>query len=347
MTTSPLVPTGPGHIRRGISQTSAAIGAFTDRYPFFGPSFYVLAITFFVAQIAVAYNWQSRAPLPGATVPDHPYGFFANTISDLGESAKFTYGDPAMWSPNHVWMNVAFILLGAVMIVGSPLVYQEFNEDTPAKIWVARVAFGAQIVAGAGAITVGLIPENTNSLGHEIGAGAAIAVGTFGVFLLGLTLPLPRRIRRFMLFCMPVSLVAILLYALHEYLGFGPGGMERIAAYPEVIWLIIFGFYISRSHYKHGSAHRPTAKRPLRLRLPAVLPAARRQQSYSAQIRPVGGTGPKRTFTTEGPIPPGLALSDDGVISGAPNRWGFRRMKVAVNDGTTTAHKTYILAIGR
>ena len=27
-------------------------------------------------------------------------------------------------------MNVAFVLLGAVMIIGSPLIYQEFDEAT-------------------------------------------------------------------------------------------------------------------------------------------------------------------------------------------------------------------------
>ena len=85
-----------------------------------------------------------------------------------------------------------------------------------------------------------------NAPGCYLGAALAIAVGTLGVFVLGIALPLPGRLRRFMLFCMPVSLVAIVLFALHEYLGFGPGGMERLAAYPEVIWLISFGFYISQ-----------------------------------------------------------------------------------------------------
>lgn len=232
------------------------VSRFTDRYPLFGPSIWMLAASFFVAQVVVAYRWQSMGPLP-RVVPSHPYSFFANTISDLGETAKFTYGNPRMWSPDHVWMNLAFFLLGTIMVIGSPLIYQEFTENTPRQVWIARIAFSAQGLAGLGAIFVALFPENAHPLAHEVGAALAIAVGTLGVFLLGIALPLPGRLRRFMLWSGPVSLTAILLYALHEYLGFGPGGMERVAAYPEVIWLISFGFYISRSHYAHGSATAP------------------------------------------------------------------------------------------
>jgi hypothetical membrane protein len=359
---------GLGPIRRRITGASKVLGRFTDRYPFFGSAFWMLAITFFVAQVAVAYSWQSRPREPRGIVRDHPYSFFANTISDLGETAKFTYGRPRMWSPDHVWMDVAFVLLGVVMIAGTPFIYQEFNENTRGKVWVARIGFSAQALAGAGAITVGFVPENVNDFGHKLGAGLAIGVGTLGVLLLGLSIPLPGRIRRFMLWCMPVSLVAILLFAIHEYLGFGPGGMERIAAYPEVIWLIMFGFSISRSNYSHGSAHRPagqaftttwlgrsfTVNQPQeeifsRLRLPAAgrLPRARRTFPYSVTIHPLGGTGQERTFTPKTPMPADLDLSSDGTISGILRESGFRRLKVAVTDGSSTAEKTFTLPVGR
>ena len=235
---------------------------FVNRYPFVGPALYTLAITFFVAQIGVAYNWQSAGARTTLIRPYHPYSFFANTISDLGETSKFGYGHPPMWSPDHVWMNISFLLLGAVMIVGTPLLYLEFTEQ---GTWrrVTAGGFALQALAGLGAIVVGVIPENTHSLVHQVGAALAIGIGTGGVFVLGLSLrPLPGRIRRFMLWCSPVSLVAILLFALHEYLGFGPGGMERIAAYPEVVWLIMFGFYVGQNHYLYGSAHPPPVAAP-------------------------------------------------------------------------------------
>jgi hypothetical protein len=168
---------------------------------------------------------------------------------------------------------------------------------------------------------------------------------------------------------MPVSLVAILLFAVHEYLGFGPGGMERVAAYPEVIWLIMFGFYVSRSHYSYGSSHRQlsqatstswrgrgltinlpqVSQTPSRLRLPAAgrLPRARKNLPYSVTVSPLGGVGPLRTFTAKKPMPLGLSLSPAGTISGTPTQSGIRRLTVEVMDGTSTAEKTFTLPVGR
>lgn len=51
---------------------------------------------------------------------------------------------------------------------------------------------------------------------------------------------------------------------------------------------------------------------------PGVLPVAREGAAYSATLRPAGGTAPYHTAITTGTLPPGLSLSDDGVISGVP-----------------------------
>jgi hypothetical membrane protein len=214
-----------------------------ERYAHLGPWFWSSAVVFFVAQIAVAYNWRTKTSV--ATVhPYHPYSFIANTISDLGETAKYTYGHPAMWSPDWLGMDLALGLLGLVMIIGAPLTYFELRHELPDSAR-RRAAFGflAQAVGGVGALVVAAVPENTIALLHELGAGLAIGVGSLGVLVLSFALDLPPVTTRFMRSYMPVALVAIALYALHEYLGFGPGGMERIAAYPEVIWLIAFGTY--------------------------------------------------------------------------------------------------------
>lgn len=317
---------------------------FSDRYPFVGPALYSLAITFFVAQVAVAYNWQSKAPHTTLIKPYHPYSFFANTISDLGETSKFGYGNPAMWSPDHVWMNIAFFLLGAVMILGTPLLYHEFSEQQTHRVAIG-FGFALQALAGVGAILVGAIPENTHPLGHEVGAGLAIAVGTAGVLVLGLSLvPLPGRVRRFMLWCSPVSLVAILLYVLHEYLGFGPGGMERVAAYPEVIWLIIFGFYIGQSHYYFGSAHRPTASR-LRLKPAGWLPIGQVNQPYSAPV--ALGASPNAVVNIQlvGTTKNGLTVTPAGDIQGTPTQPGIFKVRVSATVGGQSTEQNYKVRI--
>jgi len=41
-----------------------------------------------------------------------------------------------------------------------------------------------------------------------------------------------------------VTLLALVLYASSTYLGLGEGGMERMIAYPALIWIAGFGAYL-------------------------------------------------------------------------------------------------------
>jgi hypothetical membrane protein len=145
-------------------------------------------------------------------------------------------------------MNAEFFLLGAVMAGGALLIYQEFTERAAAERLAARIGFTALAIAGAGTALVGAFPENTVGGLHVIGAGLAIAVGTLGIFVLGLVLALPKGLRWAMRVGAPVALLALVLFATHAYLGLGAGSMERVAAYPETIWLIGFGGYMARNH---------------------------------------------------------------------------------------------------
>jgi hypothetical membrane protein len=157
-------------------------------------------------------------------------------------------------------MNAAFVLVGAIMAVSAVLLYQEFNEEAHDGYWdgaqVAKlVGFFLFGLGGVGAVLVGLFPENVNSVGHITGAALAIVAGNLGILLLAAGFEeedkLPSRIRRFMVIWGSISLAAILMFAFKRHFGLGPGGMERIAAYPEVIWLISFGAWIWRAHPKN------------------------------------------------------------------------------------------------
>jgi hypothetical protein len=52
-----------------------------------------------------------------------------------------------------------------------------------------------------------------------------------------------------------LAIAALVCFASHKYFGIGGGIMERIAAYPETIWLITFGLYIWRFHPKQSGRY--------------------------------------------------------------------------------------------
>lgn len=219
-----------------ISRIGSRTRAFTDRYPWLGPAVFMSSALYFVAQVAVGWVWSP------------PYSLVSNTISDLGNTHCGLYRGTYVCSPRHDLMNAAFIFLGLVMSVGSLLIYQEFSERDGRERVSALVGFTLLGIGGLGAILVGVFPENTVSIAHTTGAGLAIGVGNLAILVLGVALALPEGLRGFMLFIGTVSLGALLLFASHRYFGIGAGGMERVAAYPQTVWLIRFGFYMSRNH---------------------------------------------------------------------------------------------------
>jgi hypothetical membrane protein len=140
-------------------------------------------------------------------------------------------------------MNVSFIVLGIFMATGSLLIYQEFKESR-----ATLIGFSFMAAAGVGTVMVGLFPENTILALHLIGALLPFLVGNLGIVVLGFTLNIPKSLRVYTLATGYISLIALLFLLTHAYLGIGIGGMERITAYPQTIWLIVFGVYISKNH---------------------------------------------------------------------------------------------------
>ena len=98
---------------------------------------------------------------------------------------------------------------------------------------------------------VGLFPENTISQLHGIGAFLAIGVGNLSLVILALAITQARLGFRVYTFVSGLfSLVAFTLFVSGVYVGLGQGGMERLAAYPQTIWLILFGAYMSLTRYR-------------------------------------------------------------------------------------------------
>lgn len=212
---------------------SKKIETFTDRYPLVGPAFWIASIQFFITQLIVAMAWATH------------YSTLQNTISDLGNTACGAYSDRYACSPLHTWMNASFITLGITMAIGSVLIYHEFK-----KTWGSAIGFGFMALAGIGTVLVGLFPENTVSFVHVSGAFLIFFIGNLALLILGLSLDISRPFRIYTLLSGVISLGASLLFVTHSYLGIGIGGMERLAAHPQTIWLTVFGIYMSRNHFR-------------------------------------------------------------------------------------------------
>src|ERR1051326_8396097 len=223
------------------ARPASRIKTFTDRYPWLGPLGWMAAVSYFVVQVLVAEAWKNPA-----------YSWLHNSISDLGNTAC----KHPVCSPRHAWMNGEFFVLGLIMATGAVLIYQEFTERGPEERLRARVGLAMFVICGLGAIVVARFPENVSGTMHVVGAIPGIGAGTVGIFILARGLTLPERLRVPMLIVPPIAVLAGILFGLHIHLGIGAGTMERIAAYPETLWLIVFGFYISSSH---SSKRRPKA----------------------------------------------------------------------------------------
>lgn len=198
-----------------------------NRY-YAGAILWVLSVQYYVTQVLVAAGW-----------PQH-YSWAYNTISDLANTSCHPYGNRLVCSPYHAWMNASFILLGITMAAGSVLLWKYLAVNR-----AARAGLGFLVIAGIGTVLVGLFPENTVSALHITGAALPFVLGNLAIVMLGASLPkLPMLLRGFSIILGLTGLAALALFMTQTYLGLGIGGMERIVAYPQSIWMIVTGLFL-------------------------------------------------------------------------------------------------------
>jgi hypothetical membrane protein len=204
----------------------------SERYPKLGPFLYVSSIQFFAAQIFVAMHWNP------------PYSLTRDTISDLGNTACGTFNSRPVCSPLHGVMNASFIVLGIAMTAGSILISRQF-----AKSRAATVGFAAMAISGIGVIIVGIFPENSVPAFHGLGAAIAFTVGNAALIIIAVSPMMPVVLRLYSFLSGTLAILALVSYSSGHYLGLGEGGIERVVAYPQTVWLIVIGlFLLIRSH---------------------------------------------------------------------------------------------------
>ena len=197
-----------------------------ERHPRLGPLLYCSAIQYFLVQILVGIRFFPH------------YSLTRNTISDLGNSSCGIFNNRQICSPLHTLMNISFLTLGITMITGSLLLCQSFRKSRNAMVGFTLFALG-----GVGTALVGIFPENTVSALHGIGAALPFLIGNVGVVILGFSLEVPKILRIYTVLTGSIALAALGVYASGHYIGLGEGGLERVVAYPQTIWIIILGIY--------------------------------------------------------------------------------------------------------
>jgi hypothetical membrane protein len=124
------------------------------------------------------------------------------------------------------------------------LIYQEFKKNRANKL-----GFWFMALSGLGTILVGIFPENSITKLHSYGAILPFLLGNIALIIFGFSLGLGGKFRIYTILSGVVALIALLLFSTHTYLGLGLGGMERLVAHPQTIWLVAFGIYMSRDRY--------------------------------------------------------------------------------------------------
>lgn len=134
-------------------------------------------------------------------------------------------------------MNASLLLLGITTLTGAIFLKRQYDASSSEGL-----GFYVMMFAGVGTILVALFPENSVSTLHILGAGLAFFLGNVSMIIIGIALhSLSKRMRYFSLCLGIVGLVALGLFVAGKYAGLGIGGMERVVAYPQSIWMIAFG----------------------------------------------------------------------------------------------------------
>lgn len=135
-------------------------------------------------------------------------------------------------------MNASLIMLGICMVLGSALTAFHLARSR------ATVAgFAGMAASGAGVMMAGVFPENSIPAFHGLGAAVAFLAGNTGLVVLAFALQVPVVLRAYSFTSGALALLALASYASGHYAGLGEGGIERVVAYPQVVWLAVTGLY--------------------------------------------------------------------------------------------------------
>jgi len=159
------------------------------------------------------------------------YSISQNYVSDLGAG------------PSALIFNSSVFLLGLMVLASAYFIQRSFSN---------RLVTGLLILAGLGAMGVGIFPENYPAM-HEIVSDIAFIFGGIAPIAAYRLVRKPFSYLSVMLGVLSLSALVLLsaeyTFGLGEQylLGLGPGGMERMIVCPILLWEVTFGGHLMAS----------------------------------------------------------------------------------------------------
>lgn len=134
-------------------------------------------------------------------------------------------------------MNASLVALGVTMALGSVFSCR-FARNRGSVAGLAAMA-----ASGLGVVLAGLFPENSIPALHGLGTAVPFVAGNAGLIILAFAYDLPVPLRLYSFLSGMVAFLALVTYASGHFAGLGEGGIERVVAYPQAVWLVVVGFY--------------------------------------------------------------------------------------------------------
>jgi len=159
------------------------------------------------------------------------YSVADNYISDLGVG------------PSALVFNSSVFLFGLLVVIAAYLIWRGVVAGVGAKI-VAVLFF----IAGIGVMGVGVFTEDAGAI-HWVVSMIAFLFGGLSAIA---AYKLEKTPLNYISVIMGlIGIIAMVLFITENYLGLGAGGMERMIAYPEVLWAVGFGGHLIGSEDKN------------------------------------------------------------------------------------------------
>jgi hypothetical membrane protein len=223
-----------------MADSSERYGPLVHRSVHHGAALWVLGVVeFLVGMIVTQLGWSNPS-----------YSLTQNYISDLGAVNCGTFASHYICSPWHLVFNISIILLGILLILGVLLLPSAFPNRRSRSIGLILL-----VVAGFGAIGVGLSPEDVNLTVHSISALLAFAGGGLALIVLGFAMFRDTRWdgwRAYSVLSGLVSLVSLILFTAKSWTwgglwaDLGVGGIERLIVAPILLWALLVGIHLLR-----------------------------------------------------------------------------------------------------